>query len=55
MPMIDVTYPAGAFTPEARTALANDWGAAGNVVEFEQLRQAAAHERRQAGDTVAAG
>jgi phenylpyruvate tautomerase PptA (4-oxalocrotonate tautomerase family) len=30
-----------------------NWGAAGNVVRFEQLRQAAAHEREQAAAAVA--
>jgi phenylpyruvate tautomerase PptA (4-oxalocrotonate tautomerase family) len=29
-----------------------NWGAAGNVVEFEMLRQAGAREREQAGEAV---
>ena len=31
-----------------------NWGAAGNVVRFEQLRQAAARERETAGEAAAA-
>lgn len=31
-----------------------NWGAAGNVVHFEQLRQAAANERERAGEAVEA-
>ena len=31
-----------------------NWGAAGNVVRFEQLRQAAAHEREQASQPAGA-
>jgi protein involved in temperature-dependent protein secretion len=31
-----------------------NWGAAGNIVQFEMLRQAAAAEREQAGQAAAA-
>jgi phenylpyruvate tautomerase PptA (4-oxalocrotonate tautomerase family) len=31
-----------------------NWGAAGNVIRFEQLRQAAAHEREQAAQPAGA-
>lgn len=32
-----------------------NWGAAGTVIQFEQLRQAAAHEREQAAASAPAG
>jgi hypothetical protein len=63
--MIDLTYPSGTLTPEARTALADelstvllraerapDTGAGGNVIGFEQLRQLAAQERERPGEAM---
>jgi hypothetical protein len=41
MPLIDLTYPRGALTHEARTALA------------DELREAAAYEREQAAEPAA--
>jgi hypothetical protein len=57
MPLIDLTYPRGAHTHEARTALADELTtvllAAGNVVRSEHLREAAAYEREQAAEPAA--
>jgi hypothetical protein len=58
--MLDLSYPAGTFTPEnglrawviINEVPEGNWGAAGNVVQYEQLRQAAADERAKAGDAA---